>query len=190
MGSYIVSTWLSVAVARFFAAFRLVVDDGMKSVNKIALLFRYSAGVLLSLTATAKFISAMGGAGILHRPDPVFGIPFNWLFWIVGAIELLVSAGCFFIRRRLLSSGLVAWLATSFVVYRIGAWRIGSPKLCPCLGNITDALHISPQRADLTMKIVLAYLLVGSYGTVYWHWRRKRATPLPATTAEKAPARV
>jgi hypothetical protein len=28
------------------------------------------------------------------------------------------------------------------------------------------------------MKIILAYLLIGSYATLFWLWRQKRLTPL------------
>ena len=31
-----------------------------------------------------------------------------------------------------------------------------------------DALHIPPQVADMAMKIILAYLLIGSYATLFW----------------------
>jgi cbb3-type cytochrome oxidase subunit 3 len=41
------------------------------------------------------------------------------------------------------------------------------------LGNLTDALHIPPQAADTAMKIILAYLLIGSYATLFWLWRQR-----------------
>ena len=72
--------------------------------------------------------------------------------------------------------GLVVWLATSFLVYRIGLVWVGYKKPCPCLGNLTDALHIPPQTADTAMKIILAYLLIGSYATLFWLWRQRKKT--------------
>jgi cbb3-type cytochrome oxidase subunit 3 len=42
------------------------------------------------------------------------------------------------------------------------------------MGNLADALHIPPQIADTAMKIILAYLLIGSYATLFWLWRQKR----------------
>jgi hypothetical protein len=41
-------------------------------------------------------------------------------------------------------------------------------KPCKCLGNLTDAIHIPPQTAESVMKITLAYLLVGSYVTLFY----------------------
>jgi len=44
------------------------------------------------------------------------------------------------------------------------------------MGNLTDALHIPPQIADTAMKIILAYLLIGSYASLFWLWRQHRKT--------------
>src|SRR4051812_40624213 len=109
--------------------------------------FLYSVGVILALTAAAKFVSAMGNARILQSPDPIFGIPFRSVFWIVGGIEIVVALVCLFGRRLNLGSGAVAWLATSFVFYRIGLLWVGYQRPCTCLGNLTDALHIRPETA-------------------------------------------
>jgi hypothetical protein len=133
--------------------------------------FLCSAGMLLILTGAAKLISAAGSARILQMPDPLLMIPFGYVFWIAGITEILVAFVCFFSNRTRLSAGLVAWLATTFLIYRIGLLCLGSYKLCGCLGNLTDAVHISPQTADLIAKTVLGYLLIGSYATIF-HLRR------------------
>ena len=91
-------------------------------------------------------------------------------------MELIVALICFFGRRIGLQSGLVAWLATNFLLYRLSLGWIGYEKPCGCLGNLTDALHLSPQTADTAMKIVLAYLLIGSYTALFWHWQQRKKT--------------
>lgn len=137
-------------------------------------MFTYSAGVLLLTTSTAKLISASGSARILQTSDPVLFLSFRDVFWVVGTIELVVAFICFFGKRLGLQVGLVAWLTTYFVVYRLGLLWVGYQKPCSCMGDLTDALHISPQVADNAMKIVLAYLLLGSYATLFWLWKEKR----------------
>jgi len=152
---------------------------------KIARLFLYSAGALLLLTAAAKLVSSFGSTRILQMSDPVLALPFRYVFWLVSAIELGVAFACFFGKRVGLQAGLVAWLSTNFVVYRLGLLCVGYHKPCSCLGNLTDALHIPPQTADTAMKIILGYLLFGSYATLFWLWKQKRkASPLmPPTEA-------
>ncbi len=150
---------------------------------KLMRLFLVSAGVLLSITAIAKLISASGGARILQTPDPILSVPFREVFWVVGGIELVVALVCFFGRQAGLQAGLVAWLGTSFVAYRVGLLWVGYTKPCGCLGTLTGALHISPQAADTAMKIVLGYLLIGSYGVLFRLWKEKRKTRIPALSA-------
>jgi hypothetical protein len=101
----------------------------------------------------------------------------------VGVVELVIAGICLFGKSQKLKLGLIAWLATSFVVYRLGLWWMGWKKPCGCLGNLTDALHLSPQAADSLMKVILAYLLIGSYGLLIWRWRQGRQAKLQLRVA-------
>lgn len=152
---------------------------------RLAKYFLFFAGVLLVVTAGAKLISSNGSAHILNYADPILGISFRQIFRFVGVLELAIALVCLFGKRLELMAGLVAWLSTAFVAYRFGLWWIGyyHYRPCPCLGNLTDALHISPQTADTAMKIILAYLLIGSYATLFWLWRQRKkaiSASLPA----------
>jgi hypothetical protein len=136
--------------------------------------FVLSAGGILLITSLAKIVSAFGKAKVLENTDPVFGISFGHLMLSVGILELAVSGICLLTKKQSLSLGLTAWLATCFLAYRGGLWYLGWQRPCSCLGNLTDALHISPHVADVAMKIVLIYLLVGSYGGLLWLWKLNR----------------
>jgi len=142
--------------------------------------FIYSSGILLVITALAKLISSFGSGTILQMRDPLTGFQFQDLFRIVGGIEVAVALVCIFGKRTWLQAGLVAWLATSFLAYRIGLVAVGYHRPCSCMGNLTDALHIPPQTADTAMKIILAYLLLGSYATLFWLWRQHKKAALSA----------
>ena len=142
---------------------------------KIVRYFSYSAATILLLTAAAKFVSSTGHGEILLQLDPLTGLKFRELFCIAGGVEAGVALFCFLSRDQIwLQTIMVVWLATSFLAYRIGLVLVGWHKPCSCLGNLTDALHIPPQTADTAMKIILAYLLLGSYATLFWLWRQKR----------------
>lgn len=130
--------------------------------------------------------SGFGTAKLLVVADPILGIQFRHLMLVVGMVEIVVALLCFFSKGQKLVMGLVAWLATNFVVYRIGLWWVGYNKPCSCLGNLTDALHIPPETADTAMKTILAYLLLGSYASLFWLWQQKRNAPLVPPSPEKA----
>jgi hypothetical protein len=142
--------------------------------NTIGKWFVISAGAILFLTGIAKIWSSFGHVRILLVPDPLISIEFGHLFLLVGAAEIVIALVCFCSNRFNLQVGLIAWLATCFLFYRLGLSWIGWHKPCNCLGSLTDTLHISPEIADMAMKIILAYLLIGSYATLFWFWRQKR----------------
>lgn len=136
--------------------------------------FILSAGAILVVTGIAKVWASFGNSKLLAVSDPICGVPLGTVLLVVGLAEILVASVCFLGKRPLTATVLVAWLATTFLLYRCGLRWIGWHKPCSCLGNLTDALHISPQTADNIMKVVLAYLLIGSYGLLFWHWRQAR----------------
>ena len=157
------------SLARFYKQ-----NSMAKSQSMIPRRFIISAGVVLSITGIAKIWSGLGQARILIVPDPLIGIEFGHLLSLVGMAEVAVALACFFSKRQLLPIVLVAWLSTCFVLYRLNLLWIGWQRPCSCLGNLTDALNISPQKADTAMKIILAYLLIGSYATLFWLWRQRK----------------
>jgi hypothetical protein len=136
--------------------------------------FLQLAGVLMIATAFGKFASAAGTAKILHADDPVLNISFRTLFCVAGILETVVAAYCFFERDVEFRASLVAWLSTAFVGYHAGLQWIGNKKYCPCLGNLTDAIHLSPERSAMIAKAILGYLLVGSYSILLLFWLRRQ----------------
>jgi hypothetical protein len=138
-----------------------------------------SAAVILLLTGVAKIISALTGGDVLQTYDPVFGITYGHLLWLVGTIELIIGAVCFRGQRLRLQANLVLSLALAFLAYRIGMQWVDAPKFCSCLGTFTGILHIAPITADYAMKVVLAYLLVGSGITLFLISRQKPAAHSP-----------
>ena len=146
---------------------------------KLLRYFLISAGMLLILTGLAKIISSFGKARILGLLDPVLNIEFRHVFLFVGLLELVLGLFCIFSKRVRLQSMLVAYFAGCVLLYRLGLLVVGYRKFCSCLGNLTDAIRIPPQTADMTMKIVLAYFIVGGYGAMFWLWRQKQKAPVP-----------
>lgn len=140
----------------------------------VANVFNFSAAGILVFTGIAKIWSGLGNSKFLAVVDPIIGIKFGQLMLAVGAAEIVVALVCFFSKRQTLALGLVAWMSTNFVVYRLGLWWMDWHRPCSCLGNLTDALHLRPETADNIMKVLLAYLLIGSYGLLICRWRKSR----------------
>ena len=148
--------------------------------------FILSAGFILLITGTAKLASAFGGPKVVYESDPIFGMTFHHLMIMAGLIEITIASACLFSKATKLNAGLIAWVATTFLLYRVGLMVLDWKRPCSCLGNLTDALHISPSAGDLMMKGLLAYLLVGGY-IISFSYMRARHRGFPIVEALKAP---
>ena len=131
--------------------------------NTVLRLFVLLSGCILLFTGLAKIFSAYGTQGILNFIDPIFKMHFRHVILAAGVLELIVSGICLFSKKWNLSLGLIAWLATIFLVYRLGLIYVGWSRPCHCMGNFFDAIHVPPKTADLVTKCMLVYLLVGSW---------------------------
>jgi hypothetical protein len=153
-------------------------------------LFCISAGIILFITGLAKVASAFGHAEILSQIDPIFGVSFKVLMLLIGCVEIVIAFFCLCLRTQKVSMVLVAWLSSSFLFYRLGLQFIGWHRPCHCLGNLTDALHIPPPTVDIVMKIVLTYLLLGSYANLFWSWKKKRKSGVEALSSAEGPKSI
>lgn len=136
--------------------------------------FLWVACVIFGITGLAKMISATGTAEVLAVRDPVFGILFRYLLLWTGLAELLTSILCISRLKATTKITAVAFVATNIMLYRFSLLLIGYKKPCPCLGGLTDAVHISPQIADSIMKSLLLFLIVFSYLVLFKSYRNRQ----------------
>ncbi len=140
--------------------------------------FLFSAGLIFAITGIAKIFSSFGSAKVLLELDPIVGVQFRYLMFAVGVVEIGASVFCITSHRTRTAALLVAWLSSLFLVYRLGVWWLGWQAPCHCLGTLTDSIHLAPATADNLMKIVLAYLLVGSVVCLVYYCRSARASKM------------
>jgi len=132
--------------------------------------FLRSAGLLLLATGFAKLISGAGTTPILLTHDPILVIETRFVLLGIGEVEIVVALLCLLAKKFLLRTAAVVWLATNFAAYRAGLLLIGGKQHCPCMGDLTDVLHISPQAADMAAGVVLVYLWLGGCAILLWLW--------------------
>ncbi len=151
--------------------------------------FVISAGIILSVVGAAKLWSATGQARILAERDPLLGIPWRDTMLLVGGLEIVLALYCFLFFKRQSALLLVCWLSLNFALYHFGLWWINW-ETCDCLGRITGVLRLSTTATNVIVKMLLAYLLVGSWGL--WTMaliRQRRAKTSPANEFLRATAR-
>lgn len=143
--------------------------------KNLAYWFVVSAGCILLITGAAKIWSSFGHAKLLQYYDPILRVGINRLLALVGSLEIIVAAFCLAAPRKQMSVLMIAALANSFLTYRVGLWWVHWAP-CSCLGTVTDNLGISEPVANRIMKMILCYLLVGSYSIIFRTYSGRKKT--------------
>ena len=146
----------------------------MASSQRTRARFLFSASGILTISGAAKVLSILGKNPVLGHPDPIFGFPLSYLLLSVGLIELAAAVLCSSSVDQELTLRLLAALCLNFLGYRIGLWVIHWPGYCPCLGTMTQVIHLSHRSADLIMLSILAYLLIGSFWFLVRSWAARQ----------------
>lgn len=166
-------------------------DNSLLHGQTIAM-FSVLAGILLLVTGAAKIFSSFGHSEILVERDPIFGFTFGRLMILVGLLEIMVAICCFYPKNKVMSMIFVAWLSSLLLLYRVGLKLTLWHRPCPCVGYFTDALNISPGKADFIMKMILAYLLLVSYGSLFLFarqkWRSRQVLPSSKASSDAVSA--
>ena len=123
---------------------------------------------LVFCVGIAKVASSSGHNPVLDKSDPLLLISFRHVFWSTGICELLIASYCAFGSKPDAKLLLLAWLSTVFAIYKIGLTIIGYQGECPCLGSLTEAIHISGKSARAISNLILLFLLIGSYAGIYF----------------------
>jgi len=137
-------------------------------------LFILSAGIVLLLTAAAKFLTSAADTNLLRTGDPLLAVPYRYALPAVGMLEEAVAIVCLLRQRVWVQAATIAWLSSAFVAYRLALLWVGYQKPCACLGGLADVLGLPGTTADHLVKGVLAYLLFGSYAVLACLWLRQR----------------
>jgi hypothetical protein len=153
-------------------------------------LFVVVAGMPLLLTGAAKLASVGGEARILDQADPLLMLSNRQLMAAVGLIEMVLAGYLWFGREREWQLGMVAWLASSFLLYRLGLWWLGVNKPCGCLGNAANWWPWLARHQEALLKATLAFLLVGSAGFICARLAGRNGATAGSTTPAPGDERV
>ncbi len=125
--------------------------------------FVRACACVLALSAVGKLISVALPTPILTRPDPVI---YPLQVWHVAAVAALLEAfaGVWLLRNahHKFAPGVILWLCSLFIAYRIGLVVISPGAPCPCLGRLAGWLPFPEQTTDRGLLAILAGMTAGS----------------------------
>jgi len=142
-------------------------------------LFINSAIWILTMTSCAKLFSSLGNAKVLDIPDGLLPMSVRQTLELVGATEVAVVLVLWKAESAFTKLAFICWLGLNFVLYRLFMVILTVGKPCPCLGSITDRLHISTAAANRVLAVVAWYLLLGSLFFISTRaWRDRKLDPV------------
>ena len=137
-------------------------------------IFSSSVGAVLVLTGAAKIYSYhTAPEALLGKPDPILMVTTGILLLVVGAVEMFIGIICFMSKQTLFTHSLIAWIASLFLAYRCGLNLVDYKSPCACLGSLTAGLGLDDTDVKHVTRILLGYLLFGSYASLFYQFSAK-----------------
>ena len=121
---------------------------------------------ILVITGSAKLVSSQMPTKYLDERDGLFvWATIRNVILVAGIIELGLA---YFVWRAASLRGkclAILWVSCLILTYRMGLVAVHYSFPCSCLGGAADWLHLSRHSADLLMRGVLGFMLIGSMAT-------------------------
>ncbi|SRR5581483_1115379 len=130
--------------------------------ERLEKVFVLSAAVILSCTAVAKLVSVTGAARLLDEANPILVLSNRNIMFMAGVWELAVACYLSLAKNRLGKLLAILWLSSCFLAYRFGMFWLSPGTPCPCLGTLTERLHLSTGASNFLLELTVVFLLGGS----------------------------
>jgi hypothetical protein len=123
--------------------------------------FCRTAYLLLGITATTKLVTVVMSTPILAETNLILGVSYRTTLALAAAAEIFTIVVMLIAKTDGIRAVAILSLSAAFWVYRIAASKVHQSH-CPCLGNLSDWLHLSSNVTDAISLNILLYLSVGS----------------------------
>ncbi len=129
-----------------------------------------TAGGLLVAAGLVRLLVLLSPAQSLALPDPLLGIPLRLAVLLVAGLELAAGCFCLLGRNRRWQIASLAWLATNWVVYRVGLVWLGIHPQGTFLGALNDPLKLAGTPAGSLVSGLPFIFVALSYAVAIADW--------------------
>lgn len=129
--------------------------------------FIHSVAVILFVTAASQIFTAMQIPPLLNH-EPLLQIPLSQIFYLIGGLELALSAYLLAGGNAKLKLSLITWLILNLFVYQTGLYWNGSPNFLNCFGNLNASFPVPPRVLSWIMLLLFSYGFLGSCVFLIW----------------------
>lgn len=132
--------------------------------NRAKFFFKFSAIVLLAITALFKLVTIAHPILLLDQPDPVLMfLPRWWVLLLASILEIGVAYAIGLCRRDTETFAILCLLCVSFWIYRLILFCLNYQEPCFCLGRLGDWINVKQPMIDLGTGLLLVYLTFGGF---------------------------
>lgn len=128
-----------------------------------------AAGLLAAFTA-ALFIGNISSAKLTQPHDPVFAIPMDTIFWLLGACSIAMMLACIYMRQRHFKLALLLWFATNVVIYGLGLQRQHAHNTRGYVSTLAHTFNLSSNVTAGLLTFLFLYLLTVSAALLIWNF--------------------
>ena len=132
-----------------------------------------AAGLVLVGLGAAHLVGNQGQI-TLQPMDPLLQVSSRYLFWGTGGCELCVGMVCLLAGDLLLANGLVLWLTTCLLVYRVGLLTVGVATLRGYYQTMAEQFGVGAGLLNVLFGTAAGVLWCGSAVGVALLWRAGR----------------
>jgi hypothetical protein len=147
---------------------------------KLPLYFTNSVAALLAAFTTALFLCNLASAKLAQPHDPLFAIPMDTFFWILGLGAMAVMLACIYLRKSQLKLAIILWFATNLIIYRLGLQCQGVHDIRGYIGSLAHTFNLSNGVTNNLLDILFLYLFIGSAALLLWNFLAKPEVPVKA----------
>ena len=148
---------------------------------KLTRCFTESAAALLAAFITALYISNVANSKLVQPRDPLFGVPMNVIFWILGAGAIIVMLAAIFMQKSRFKLALILCFTTNLIIYRMGMQWQGVHNPGGYLGTLAHTFNLSTSFTNDLLSLLFLYFFTISTALLLWNFLAKpKEIPLKA----------
>jgi hypothetical protein len=136
--------------------------------SKLTLYFTDSVAGLLTAFTTALFLCNIASAKLVQPHDPLFAVPMNAFFWILGLAAMAVMLACIYMRQLRFKLALILWFASYLIIYRLGLQWQGMHNTRGYISKLAHTFNLSNGVTNSLLNFLFLYLFIVSAVLLIW----------------------